>query len=925
MDRCLKPDELAAFLAGSLSAEDMERFNTHISSCSRCREVVGNADRDVDAPTEVDDPNATLTLEIGSGDKPGETDLIEGYKILHEIHRGGQGVVYKAVQKATKRTVALKVLLHGPFASARQQHRFEREIDLIASIQHPNIVTVYDSGLAQGRYYFAMEYIHGTSFDRYLADAKPSIEARLKLFMKICDAVNAAHQRGVIHRDLKPDNISVDTEGEPHILDFGLAKTAGHDLQDDIPMTVPGEFKGTLAYASPEQACGDPRLVDIRTDVYSLGVILFEMLTGKYPYRVIGPVPEVLRDITEAEPSRPSTHDPRINDEIETIILKSLAKEKDRRYQTANALAGDIERYLAGEPLDAKRDSTWYVLRKSLRRYRFVAGMVAAIVLVLAGSTIALSIMYRNQSRARSEAETARHELEIVTAFQQSMLSEIDAEQMGQALYADLRDHLRADLEAEGLVPAENEAAIARFDSLLNRTNATDISLTLLDEQILDRAARTIESDFADQPLIRATLQQTVADTYWRIGRYPPALPLQESALQTRRSVLGEDHEVTLNSQHSMGSLLASMGRFEEAHDHYAEALAGQRRVLGDEHPATLTTISSLGLLAARMGGLEEAHALYQEALEGRQRVLGDDHEDTMNSLNNMATLLESMGEFEEALVYFHKALEGKRRIFGDDHPTTLSVINNLGNLLHQMGQGEEALRYHSEALEIRRRIQGDDHPETLVSIANMGGLLMSMGKHEQALVYLREALEGNRRALGDDHPYTLITINYMGALLKRMGRLQEAEPYYREALEGNRRVLGNDHLNTITVVHNMGNLLRELGRFDEAEEYGARAVSWARESLPAPHPHTAEFLWGYGVTLIKLGHLDEAEAVILEAHGMLLETVGENHRRTIDFARELVNLYETWHLTDPIGGHDAKASAWRARLDSAPEEPSSP
>ncbi|MFH0981789.1 MAG: serine/threonine-protein kinase, partial [Planctomycetota bacterium] len=276
--------------------------------------------------------------------------FIEGYEILSEVHRGGQGVVYKAVQKATKRTVALKVLLEGPYASPRQRHRFEREIDLVASLQHPNIVTIYDSGVTRdGRHYFAMEYIRGLPLNAYLSDKNPSIDATLRLFRAICAAVNYAHQRGVIHRDLKPANIRVDSLGQPHILDFGLAKIGGADLSLGAPMTVTGEFMGTLAYASPEQAKGDPTLIDIRTDVYSLGVILYEMLTSKYPYPVVGQMVEVLRNIAEAEPSKPSTIRRQINDEVETIVLKCLQKERERRYQSAGELARDVEHFLTGE------------------------------------------------------------------------------------------------------------------------------------------------------------------------------------------------------------------------------------------------------------------------------------------------------------------------------------------------------------------------------------------------------------------------------------------------------------------------------------------------------------------------------------------------------------------------------------------------
>ncbi len=415
MDACPKIGEVEAFVAGEVSAEDKARFEAHLASCSRCRSLTSAIEQDQALAQGIQQAYEGIAVstmntsaELGSDERSSVADSIEGYEILHEIHRGGQGVVYKAVQLATKRTVALKVLLQGPYASPKQQHRFEREIDLVASLQHPNIVTVYDSGLTHGHHYFAMEYIHGQSLDVYLSNNKLSIDRMLRLFRKICSAVNAAHQRGVIHRDLKPGNIRVDAEGEPHVLDFGLAKAAGSNLQGGAPVTMSGEFMGTLAYASPEQTRGDPNLVDIRTDVYSLGVILFEMLTGKFPYQVVGHFADVLNNIAEVEPERPSTICRQINNEVETIVLKALAKEKERRYQSAEALAHDVGRYLAGEAIEAKRNSAFYMLRKSLRRYRFVAGVAFAFVLVLAVSTIALSIMYRNQSVAREEADRSR-------------------------------------------------------------------------------------------------------------------------------------------------------------------------------------------------------------------------------------------------------------------------------------------------------------------------------------------------------------------------------------------------------------------------------------------------------------------------------------------------------------------------------------
>ncbi len=324
-------------------------------------------------------------------------DSFAGYELLREVHRGGQGIVYQAIQKSTNRMVAIKVMKEGPFAGAADRARFEREVQILGQLQHPNIVAIHDSGSAAGCFYFVMDYISGQPLDVYMASGTRSIDETLKLFAKICEAVNAAHLRGIIHRDLKPGNIRVDPSGEPHILDFGLAKVSAFESigEGGSPvMTVTGQFIGSLPWASPEQAEGQPSKIDVRTDVYSLGVILYQMLTGKFPYEVVGAMRDVLDRILTCEPARPSTIRKQINDEVETIVLKCLSKERERRYQTAGELARDIGHYLAGKPVDAKRDSVMYVLRKQLRRHRvsFVFGLV--ILLILIGSSVVAWTLY---------------------------------------------------------------------------------------------------------------------------------------------------------------------------------------------------------------------------------------------------------------------------------------------------------------------------------------------------------------------------------------------------------------------------------------------------------------------------------------------------------------------------------------------------
>ena len=300
----------------------------------------------------------------GSGPPP----EIAGYEILEEVGRGGMGVVYRARQQAAGgRIVALKVMLGEQFATPDQLRRFEREVEIAAQLHHPNIAQFYDSGLTQGRHYFAMEYVEGRPLDEYCRAQDLPLKARLRLFETVCEAVAHAHQRGIIHRDLKPSNILVDAEGAPHVLDFGLAKT--DEADPGLTADHARRRAGHAGLHGARAGSRDLRHIDTRTDVYALGVLLYELLTGKYPYEVVGQMASVMQRIAEAEPRRPSTVNRQIGDEVETVILRALSKDPDRRYASALDLARDIQHFLAGEPIEAKRDSGMYVLRKTVRRY----------------------------------------------------------------------------------------------------------------------------------------------------------------------------------------------------------------------------------------------------------------------------------------------------------------------------------------------------------------------------------------------------------------------------------------------------------------------------------------------------------------------------------------------------------------------------
>lgn len=399
-DRCPSMEVLEALASGD---EASPEALAHIAECATCREAVA----------EIKENNrflATFVSQVKSGAGSAEPqparpdDLLPGYRVGAEIHRGGQGVVYEAVQMATKRRVAVKMLAQGAFASARQRRRFEREIEVVANLRHPNIVTIYDSAtLSGGAPAYAMELIDGVPVNRYVSstfDAMDrshlgdTIRKKLRLFVKICDAVQHAHQRGVIHRDLKPGNVLVDESGEPHVLDFGLAKLQQPDATS-VWSTRTGEFVGSIAYASPEQVKGDPDRIDTRSDVYSLGVMLYEMLTEQLPYPVTGSMSDIVRNITQVEPRKPSSLRRGLSSDIDTIIATAMAKDADRRYETAGALMRDVQRHLAGEPIGARRDSTWYVLRKMARRHRGPATVAALVLVLLVAFALTMSALYR--------------------------------------------------------------------------------------------------------------------------------------------------------------------------------------------------------------------------------------------------------------------------------------------------------------------------------------------------------------------------------------------------------------------------------------------------------------------------------------------------------------------------------------------------
>jgi len=473
MGNCLNHELISRYVDGDCSGSERRLAEAHLAQCQNCRQQTASARQKKDSPDKSDlYQRGENTVDIGPATES-VTDhgqyatesitqatasrhlsppwagavqsKIEGYDIIEALPRGGQAVVYKAYQKATKRIVVVKVLMQGPHTSDRARYRFEQEVDLAANLKHPNIVTVYDSGIAQGQYYYAMEYIEGKPLDRYVRSKELSIRQIMVLFGKVSSAVAYAHQRGVMHRDLKPGNILVDDEGEPHVLDFGLAKLTDKSAKlgsEQVMTSVAGQIIGTLAFMSPEQASAQPDAIDVRTDVYSIGVILYKILTNKFPYDITGSTVQILRNIQETEPDRPSKIMRQINSEVEAILLKALAKEPQRRYQSAAQLQNDIECWLTGLPIAARSDSSIYIVRKLITKHRYVS-MVAGLLLIIILSFSYVSFdLYITGKRAQQQAdinqEQLAREVGLSTAFgtQRSLTLFLDAWHGGRLRYA---------------------------------------------------------------------------------------------------------------------------------------------------------------------------------------------------------------------------------------------------------------------------------------------------------------------------------------------------------------------------------------------------------------------------------------------------------------------------------------------------------
>lgn len=836
------------------------------------------------------------------------------YRLRRKLGEGGFGEVYEAEQTTPiQRRVALKILKAGMDSKAILA-RFELERRALALMTHPGIAQVLDAGETElGRSYFAMELVDGPSITDF-ADAKRlDTRDRLRLFLGVCRAVEHAHQKGVIHRDLKPSNILIAApEREPlaKVIDFGIAKATSPTLLGESLHTRADQFLGTPDYASPEQIDSGGADIDTRSDVYSLGVVLYRLLTGRLPFERVSIVPSAASvapgapdgsrpvtpsfSATDREPSRPSraandlTKARELRGDLDWILLRALERDRARRYASAAALADDLERHLHDQPVLAGPPSTWYRARKFMRRRRGLVVGAAAVLVALVAGIVATSWQAVRARNAEREATRQVAVAEEVNGFLTRMLRSAN--------------------------PQNNPGG----------------SQMLLRDAI-DLTARELEQTRPQDPAVEAGIRHALGTTYVGLGLYDQAADQLRSAESLRIALWGPRDPRTVEATMSRveaeeqrggasvaDSLLDRIEPWVKSSPRYLElrgeqlANAGQvgasdsllvlavslRRAADDAREprgkmALARALVDLADVRGLRGRYAEAESIGREAVEVTRATYPAEHHEVAMAMARLAGSLESLGKLPEAESLRREALEMHRKTLGPTHPVTAISLANLALVHDKQGEAARAESEYREALATLIPVLGEEHREVLTVEDNLAVVLQARGALDEALELRLRVLAAQRRLFGNDHANVASTLNNLGALYRLRKEFAKAAPVFQEAIGIFERVLGPEHPNVAIGKHNLGKTLLDAGRATEAEPWTREALAMAERIFPEGHANTAIFRATRGRALAALGRDREAEAELRPAYDGIVAAFGEAHQRSRETALELARVYQ--------------------------------
>jgi eukaryotic-like serine/threonine-protein kinase len=817
--------------------------------------------------------------------------LIAGkYKLLEAIGEGGMGSVWLAIQtEPVKRRVAVKIIKAGMDSKAVLA-RFEAERQALAVMDHPNIAKILDGGLHENRPFFVMELVKGVPITEYCDACKLTPRERLELFVPVCQAIQHAHQKGIIHRDIKPSNVMIalyDDKPVPKVIDFGLAKATGGSLTNLSLNTAFGAIVGTPQYMSPEQATLNNLDIDTRSDIYSLGILLYELLAGSPPFKraelETAGLMEILRVVREEEPPKPSTKlstaealpslsanrrsEPKmltrlLRNELDWIVMKALEKDRRRRYETANGFAADINRYLNGEAVQAHPPSSAYRLKKFLRKNRgpVLAASVVIVALIagIAGTTLGLIRAERARAAeaARAEGERqAKLDAEAQKAIAEKraegeFLAKNDAEAQKAVAQTRLREYQKA-----------TELALSIFDDVdIRKVKDGSQTLEAILAKRLIKTAEQLNAQAIGDPLIVAELQNRLAVTLLNLGFADPAIELLTAARQTSIERLGPDDPETLIRASNLAEAYQAAGKRDLALPLLEETLKTRKSKLGPDHPSTLISMNNLAHAYGQAGRLDMALPLLEETLKLRRAKLGLDHPQTLNSMGNLGMGYMKAGKLDLALPLLEETLKLRKAQLGPDHPDTLVSMSNLAHAYGDAGKLDLALPLCEETLKAKKAKFGPDHPETLITINNLAMDYTKAGRFDLALPLLEETLKLRKAQLGPDHPDTLASMNNLAHVYWQTKQLDKSVALFEDDLKRSEAKLGRRHPDTKLVVANLGVSYKDIGRLSEAIVLLEEAYRASRE-LPKFRFVTGQLLDAY----TKVGKSAEAKKLVQE------------------------------------------------------------